>query len=457
MTIDRKNKDDLRNGEDDLPLAGVRVIDASHVFTVPYATAMLADLGAEVIKIQAHTRMDVMAGHGPFPENIPGDRPWDRVGSLATVNRGKLGLSLDLTTPAAIEVFRRLVRVSDVLAESFTPRVMKKLGLDYSALRQIRPDLIMLSNTGYGHSGPWHEYGSVATSLEATSGMCWLSGYEDGPPSKIGQSYTDFLACWNAVYAMLLSLYRRRRTGRGQWIDLSMYQSGAATIGPQIMDYFANGTIARRMGNRHPGMAPHNVYPCSGEDRWIAIAVDSDTVWQSLTRQMDGPAWSLDTRFANAPGRIFHSALIDAQIAAWTIDCKAEELASRLQSAGVMAGVVENGRDLLHDPQLREREFFESLKHQPESGIGERRTIGRPWKLSGSDLAITRPAPQLGEHNRELLTKLLDYSDAEVDAMEKSRVIGNTIVGSPVIAPLHLEGMRKNSRIGKTDGGYRDL
>jgi benzylsuccinate CoA-transferase BbsF subunit len=439
-----------------LPLAGIRVIDASHVFAVPYATAMLADLGAEVIKIQAHTRMDVMAGHGPFPENIPGERPWDRVGSLNTVNRGKLGLSLDLTKPEAIEIFRRLVKVSDVLAESFTPRVMKKLGLDYAALKEIRPDLIMLSNTGYGHSGPWHEYGSVATSLEATTGMCWLSGYEDGPPSKIGQSYTDFLACWNAVYAMLLSLYRRRRTGRGQWIDLSMYQTGASTIGPQIMDYLANGGIATRMGNRHQGMAPHNVYRCKGEDRWIAIAVDSDAAWGILSREMGDPAWARDSRFATAVGRIANEKFIDLQLSVWAAGETAEALAARLQKAGIMAGVVENGRDLLHDEQLRERNFLEPLKHAPDSGIGVRRTIGRPWKLSDADLSITRPAPQLGEHNRQVLKELLGYGDHEIDAMEKSQAIGNVMAGSPVVPPLHLEGMRRNSRIGKPDAAYRE-
>lgn len=441
----------------DLPLAGVRVIDASHVFAVPYATAMLADLGAEVIKIQAHTRMDVMAGHGPFPENLPGERAWDRVGSLNTVNRGKLGLSLDLTRPEAIEVFRRLVKKSDVLAESFTPRVMKKLGLDYKALCEIRPDLVMLSNTGYGHSGPWHEYGSVATSLEATTGMCWLSGYEDGPPSKIGQSYTDFVACWNAVYAMLLALYRRRRTGRGQWIDLSMYQAGAATIGPQIMDYFANGRVAGRMGNRHPAMAPHNVYRCAGEDRWVAIAIDSDESWRELQKQMGNPAWAADAGLAAAAGRLAREKHVDNQLSAWTATQAAEALAARLQAAGIVAAVVEDGRDLLHDEQLRSRNFLEPVAHAPSSGIGVRRTIGRPWKMSGAELAITRPAPQLGEHNREVLTGLLGYSEAEVDAMEKSQAIGNAITGSPAVPPLHLEGMRRNSRIGKPDPDYRDV
>jgi crotonobetainyl-CoA:carnitine CoA-transferase CaiB-like acyl-CoA transferase len=437
------------------PLQGIRVIDASHVFAVPYATGMLADLGAEVIKIQAHTRMDVMAGHGPFPENVPGERPWDRVGSLNTVNRGKLGIALDFTKPEGIEVFRRLVRVSDVLAESFTPRVLKKLGLDYTSLVELRPDLIMISNTGYGHTGPWREWGSVATSLEATSGMCWLSGYENGPPSKIGQSYTDFLACWNAIYAILASLYRRRRTGRGQWIDLSMYQCGAATIGPLIMDYVANGRVATRMGNRHEAMAPHGVYRCAGDDRWIAIAIDSDTAWQVLRRVMGDPAWARASRYDGAAGRLKYREALDRELASWTASQDAAQLVARLQSAGGMAGEVENGRDLLHDEQLRHRNFFEQVAHPAQSGIGTRRYIARPWKLSEAQLSISRPAPQLGEHNRDILAGLLGYSSQEVDELDKKGVIGTEIAQAKV-PPLPLDDMRRNQRIGRPDPDYRD-
>ncbi|OGA87332.1 MAG: hypothetical protein A3G27_19545 [Betaproteobacteria bacterium RIFCSPLOWO2_12_FULL_66_14] len=440
-----------------LPLSGLRVIDASHVFAIPYATGLLADLGAEVIKIQAHTRVDVMVGHGPFPENLPGERPWDRVGSLNTVNRGKLGLALDFTLPEGIEVFRRLVRVSDVLAESFTPRVLKKLRLDYASLVELKPDLIMLSNTGYGHTGPWRDWGSVATSLEATSGMCWLSGYEDGPPSKIGQSYTDFLACWTAVYAILASVYRRRRTGRGQWIDLAMYQAGAATLGPIIMDYFANARVAARIGNRHEAMAPHNVYRCAGEDRWIAIAIDSDAAWQALRRAMGEPAWARASRYDGLAGRLEDREALDRQLCSWTAGHDAEPLAARLQAEGIMAGVVENGRDLLHDEQLHERNFLERVTHPPESGIGARRYIGRPWQLSAARLAITRPAPQLGEHNREVLTGLLGYSSPEVDELEKKGVIGTGIAAAKNLPPLALEAMRRNQRIGRPDPDYREV
>jgi len=437
------------------PLSGLRVIDSSHVFAIPFATAILGELGAEVIKVQAHTRIDVMASYGPFPENDPGDRPFDRVGCLNMVNRSKKGISLDLTKPEAVEIFRKLVAVSDVLAESFTPRVMKKLGLDYDSLIKIRPDLVMLSNTGYGHTGPWSDYGSVATALEGTTGMCWLSGFEDGPPSKVGQSYTDFLATWNAVYAILASLFRRKRTGKGQWIDLSMYQCGAATLGLAIMDYAANGRIQERAGNHHPFMAPHNVYPCAGEDRWIAIAVDSDSAWEALRQEMGHPVWAANNRFADTAGRLAAEAEIDDHLAGWTADLNAFQLAERLQARGIMAGVVENGRDLFFDQQLAARGFLEPVDHNPASGVGRRQYIGRPWTMSDADLGIPCPPPMLGEHNRAVLTEL-GYSESDIERLTETGVIADTPTATRPLRPLALDQMRKRKRIGTFDPHYRD-
>ncbi|MGD9946357.1 MAG: CaiB/BaiF CoA transferase family protein [Burkholderiaceae bacterium] len=437
------------------PLSGVRIIDASHVFAIPYATSLLAQLGAEVIKIQNHVRADVMSSFGPFPENVPGERPWDRVGCLNTVNRGKRGLSLDISKPDGAEVLRNLVRVSDVLAESFTPRVLKKLGLDYSALRAVNPRLVMLSNTGYGHTGPYSEYGSVATSLEGTSGMCWLSGYEDVAPSKVGQSYTDFLACWNAVFAILVSLYRRNRTGTGQWIDLAMYQAGAATLGPQIMDFFSNSRVPARMGNRHGAYAPHGVYPCRGEDRWISIAVDSELAWERLCKAMDHPAWAADTALSTEAGRLADEARIDRGLADWTRTQDAQTLAVKLQEEGIMAAPVQNARDLLHDSQLRSREFFRQVEHGPGSGIGARPYLGVPWKLSASEGVNNSPAPELGEHNRQVLMDLLGYSAEDVESLFKRGIVGDSLPGT--MRPLPLEEMRRSHRIGGHDATYMEL
>jgi crotonobetainyl-CoA:carnitine CoA-transferase CaiB-like acyl-CoA transferase len=422
---------------------------------MPYATGLLSDFGADVVKLHVPNRIDVMAAQGPFPENDPGPRGWDRVGSLNTVSRGKQSIALDLTKPDGIAIYKELVAISDVVVESYTPRVMRKFGLDYASLTAVRPDLIMLSNTGYGHTGPWSAYGSVATSLEGTSGMCWLTGYADGPPSKAGQSYTDFLACWNALYAILVALFRRKRTGRGQWIDLSMYQVGAATIGPAIMDYMANRRIGIRMGNRHPLTAPHNVFPTRGDDRWIAIAIDSDQSWQRLRTLMGYPDWMAEPRYDAATGRLADQVAIERNLAAWTATQDGANLADRLQALGIPAAMVADTRDLLKDRHLREREFFERVQHPENSGIGARLYIGRAWKLSAADLEIRGPAPMLGEHNRQILTRLLGYSEAEVDDLVDRGVVRETLDGSPQLQPLALDEMRRRGRIGTHDPEYR--
>lgn len=439
------------------PLEGIRVIDASHVFAIPYAAGLLSDFGAEVIKIHHPTRIDVMAAQGPFPENQPNPRAWDRAGSLNTVNRGKTSLALDLTKPDGVAIFKDLAAKSDIVTESYTPRVMKGFGLDYPSLAAIKPDIIVLSNTGYGHTGPWRAYGSVATSLEGTSGMCWLSGYPGGAPSKVAQSYTDFLACWNALYAILAALYRRRRTGRGQWIDLSMYQAGASTIGPAIMDYMANGRIGTRQGNRHPFRAPQGVFPAKGDDRWIAIAIESDSAWGKLRTEMGDPAWARDRRFDTTGGRLAAQDEIEPALAHWTATQDGPALVERLQAQGIPAAMVADARDLMTDSRLRQRKFFEKVRHSDTSGMGERRYIGRPWKMSAADLAIRGPAPALGEHNRQILTDVLGYAPSRADELAAQGVVCDGLKGSPQLPALALDEMRKRGRIGRHDPHYRQV
>lgn len=437
------------------PLDGIRVVDASHVFAIPNAARILAELGAEVIKIQAHTRIDLMSPTGPFPENEPGDRPVDRVGCLNTVNRGKLGLSLDLEKPAALDVMHRLIDKCDIVMESFTPRVLKRFKLDYASLSKAHPKLIMLSNTGYGHTGPWSEYGCVATTLEATCGFCWLSGFEDGPPSKVAQSYPDFLASWNAVYAILAALFAQRRTGLGRWIDLSMHQASASTLGVPMLQFVANGEVAHRIGNQHPAMAPHGIYPSLGEDRWIAIAVDSDAGWLALRNELGNPSWATEPEFDHAAGRKRRSKEIDTHLASWTASQDAFALAERLQEKGIMASALQNGRDLLGDAQLRSRGFFESVDHPEPSGIGRRTYIGHSWKLSGDEgRKPTGPAPMIGEHSRQILVDLLGYDNHEANDLFRSSAVGDLSSPQKKLAPLPLGELRRQNRIGRHDPDY---
>lgn len=285
------------------PLAGLRVVDLSRMFAMPYAGAYLADLGAEVIKVKAcqFKFMDTTRTlNGPYPHNDPGQLYWERGGTFHTLNRGKRSLTLDLRSEAGRSVLKELIQVSDMVLENFTPRVMRGLGLDYPSLKALKPDLIMVSNTGYGHSGPWSSYGAMASALEPTHGTGALMGYLEpdadghlapGPiPNKIGNSYTDFLATWTALAAVLASLLYRARTGRGMWIDLAVYQVGVSFVGDGLLDFAFNGCRTRRLGNRQEYLSPHGCYPCRGKDQWVALAVRNDSDWQALCQVLHSPA-----------------------------------------------------------------------------------------------------------------------------------------------------------------------
>ena len=314
-----------------LPLAGIRVVDLSRVFAMPYCGAYLADLGAEVIKVDTHHNQFVDTTrtlNGPYPDNAAGELYWEQGGTFHTLNRSKLSVTLDLRSADALEVLKQLVSVSDVVLENFTPRVMRRFNLDYPNLKAVRPDLIMVSNTGYGHSGPWTDFGAMATALEPTHGTGAFTGYLDvdadgrtSPgtvPNKIANSYTDFLASWTAQLAVLAGLFHRAKTGRGMWIDLAMYQVGTSFMGEGLLDFAFNGRRARRMGNRHETRSPHGCYPCQGNDQWAVIAVRDDADWQAFCAALDMPGLATDPRFADPVTRHRNQDELDAIIADWT-------------------------------------------------------------------------------------------------------------------------------------------
>ena len=431
-----------------LPLAGLRVVDLSRVFAMPYATGYLADLGAEVIKVEACHLMDSSRGAGPFPDNCPGELFWESGGCFQTLNRGKCGLTLDLRAESSREVLKQLVQVSDVLVENFTPRVMVQYDLDYPSLRRLKPDLIMLSNTGYGHTGPWSGYGAVASSLEPTHGSSAFMGYMDrdgqgrstqgSVPAKIGNSYTDFLASWMALYALMACLLHRQRTGRGMWIDLGMYQLGVSLLGEGLLDFAFNGREERRIGNRHHSMSPHGGYPCKGHDEWVAIAVRDDADWLALCQALNDTALVTDPRFSDPVSRLHNQDELDAIISRWTSSRDQYEVMDILQVHGVPTGPVLDAKGLLADPHLRARGFFEATTHPTETGLGRREYIGRGWKLSACDVRIAGPAPRLGEANDYVLRELLGLSEDEIEEMRRCQVIGQEPIGyePPVQVPL---------------------
>ena len=434
-----------------LPLSGIRVADLSRVFAMPYVGAYLADLGAEVIKVESsHSQfMETTRNAGaPLPDNDPGELYWERNGTFQTLNRGKRGLTLDFRSEEALAILKRLVGVSDVVLENFTPRVMRRFGLDYPKLKAIKPDLIMVSNTGFGHSGPWSGFGAMASSLEPTHGTGAFMGYlepgQDGKlgpgsvPNKLGNSYTDFLATWTALFGVMACLLYRSRTGRGNWIDLAMYQVGVSFVGAGLLDFAFNGRRARRPGNRHPSMAPHGCYPCRGSDQWVTVAVRDDTEWQSLCRVLGQQSLAGDPRFADLLSRIENHDHLDTILSAWTSQRGQYQVMEELQGAGVPAGPVLNARSMLSDPHLRDRGFFEGVDHPPETLLGRREYMGRGWKLSGADPQVRQPAPMLGEANDYVLRQIIGLSQAEVTELKESGVVGDTPTGGgpPGTVPL---------------------
>ncbi|GBD11163.1 Acetyl-CoA:oxalate CoA-transferase [bacterium HR23] len=442
-----------------LPFQGVRVLDSTYVFALPYAGGLLADLGAEVIKIEGPGRIDVTRGgawSGAFPENTPGEDWWNRSSTYNLLNRGKKSLTLDLSNPKARALFADLVKVSDVVMENYTPRVMKGWGLDYPNLRKLRPDIIMVSNTGYGHgNGPYSNYPAQATTQEATHGHCAVTGYIGGPPSKAGQSFVDFLASWTALFGIAAALRLRQRTGQGQWIDIGMYQCGVMFLSEFLMDYIANGRVAPRIGNRHPFRAPQGVYPARGEDQWVVLSVGSDEQWRALCDLMGKPHLAHDPRFADSLSRLKNHDALDEIIRAWTSQHDRYELMYRLQEVGIPAGPVFNARDMHIDPHYRAREFLEYVEYPPERGMGRRPLIGRPWKASATPARIQGPAPRLGEHNEAILVGLLGLTPEDLQELEKAGIISQVPRESRLEPRVSPEEMVRRGILAEWDPQYR--
>ncbi|PKB72456.1 MAG: hypothetical protein BZY87_00485 [SAR202 cluster bacterium Io17-Chloro-G6] len=453
----------------DAPLKNIRVLDLSRVFAMPFAGANLADLGAEVIKIdtcQAQFMDTTRTITGPFPDNRPGELWWEQGGTFQMLNRGKRSLTLDLRSEDSQGVIKDLVRVCDVVLENFTPRVMARFGLDYESLRAEKPDLIMVSNTGYGHSGPWSSFGAMASALEPTHGTGAFMGYmEEEPdgrltegqvPNKMGNSYSDFLATWTALGALMAALLRRARTGEGQWIDLAMYQTGTTVVGAGVLDFTFNGRRTQRIGNRHPVWSPHGVYPCQGQDQWVAIAVRSQDEWLGLCRAIGQPDLASDPPFLDPIDRRQNQEELDAIIASWASDRTSYQVMHSLQGAGVPAGPVLTSKQALSDPQYLARGFFETVHNPPEVDLRPKGYVGRGWKFSQSEAEIRGPAPRLGEANDYVLAELLGFNAARLKAFSEEWTIGRRPEGGGAPGAVPLQEQVELGWIAEYDAGYLD-
>jgi len=404
-----------------LPLAGIRVLDLGQVYAGPTCARVLCDLGAEVIRVEGINRMDTIRNLF-LADNDGSDDYWNRGSYYVFRNAGKRSIVLEFTDSRGVELFRRLIPLVDIVVENFTPRVMKNLGLDYESLRRLRPDIIVISMSGYGQGGPWRDHAAYGTGLEAASGICSLTGYRDGPPTRTGISFTDPLSGLMGAGAVLLALRYRRRTGKGQFIDLSQHEAAIPLIGHALMDFVMNNREPSRRGNRDLVAAPQGCYRCRGEDNWLVISVADDDQWRRLAEAVGHPEWADDERFADVLSRHGHHDQLDALIETWTREQDHIEAMHLLQRAGVTAAAVLNGKEVLLDPQLRARGAFDLVD---VAGFGKRpvpRVLGA--RFSRFEANARAPAPKLGEHNRDVLQGLLGISDEEVTRLEEEGVIG---------------------------------
>ncbi len=405
------------------PLQGVRIVEMGQLIAIPFAMKLLGDMGAQVIRLESTRRLESYRSDSVYQNEVHGEF-WNRGANFYEQNRNKLGITLDLGRPEGLEVLRRLIAVSDVFAENFTPRVIRNFGLEYAELCRIKPDIIMVSSTGYGFDGPWANFGATGPATEGASGLAYATGYPGGPPVMAEIPYVDYTAGEHTVFAVMTALMNRLNTGKGQFIDVSQTQTAAVTIPEILLDYAANGRTPERIGNADPVMAPHGCYPCRGDDRWIAIAVGDDFEWQGLCRVLGRPEWAEDPRLSGTLGRWHNREEIDTLLESETAKWDTHELMTALQAEGVPAGAVLDSKDLLFNPHLMDRKFYEVVRHHPSTEMPPLPYAGRPWKLSGTPAVSPRAAPIMGEHNGFVFGELLGLSVEQIADLEEKGVIG---------------------------------
>jgi len=416
-------------------LDGLRVLDLTQVAAGPYATMLLALMGAEVIKLESCSRMDINRGNANplpgdprvYPNGDPGQEPWNRTAHHIHRNINKFGVTLDLAAPQGKDLFLSLARISDVLVENYRASVMDRLGLGYDAVRAVNPQLVYVKISSQGATGPEKDYGSLGSTLEQTAGLASITGYEDQRPLLSNETFPDPMVGIMAVGAVMAGLRRRNQRGLGCFVDLSQREATIGLMGEHYLDHWANGVVAQPMGNRHPDMAPQGVYPCDGDDMWVAISAGSEAEWQGLCRTLELPDLAKDPRFVNSEARRLHQGDLDQVIAGWTRLRDHYRAMHLLQAQGVPAGAVVKGGEAIVDPHLEARGFWDEVDH-PEAGVYKQTTT--PWILSKSPRVKAAAARGLGQDNGYVLGELLGVTQRRLDELETAGIIGTRPTGS---------------------------
>ena len=393
------------------PLAGVRVADFSVHAAGPFAGMILASLGADVIKVESAARLDITRR----PHAMYGKPP----SSFEQVNASKRSVTLNLKEPRALELAYDLVRISDVVLENFRPGVMARLGLGYPQLREIKPDVIMVSLSSNGQTGPEAGYAGYAPMFAALGGLGYLTGYADGPPVELRHAMDHtggMMAAWSAIAA--LCAHRSHQVG--QRADVAVRDIATAFMGHALMDTAMNHRDAPRLGNRDDAMAPHGVFPCQGDDRWVTIAVADDAQWRALKDVMGDPAWADADEYGDAFLRWQNQGALEQHLSQWTAQHTAEELTARLQGAGIAAFPSLSADQLMADPHLAQRNAFPTTTHPDK---GEQRAVAPPWRFSATPTNPLRWTPDLGEHNHEVFCGLLGMDEAELNQLQAAQIV----------------------------------
>ncbi|MGI8554021.1 MAG: CaiB/BaiF CoA transferase family protein, partial [Dehalococcoidia bacterium] len=405
-----------------LPLEGVRVLDLTMVWAGPFATKFLADMGAEVLKVESLNHIDSRLWAGfAYKDATAENIPYARDNYVVLFSRNKLGITLDLGTEIGRNLFLQLVAISDVVIENFAAGVLDRLGLDFETLRGVNPRIILAGMPGFGNDGPERDFVAYGTTLEALSGLAGITGYAADEPHKSGINYGDPVAGMHAAGAVMAALHRMRRTGHGELIEVAQLESLIMLLGETVVDYSMNGCSTTTHGNADPLMAPQGVYPCRGADRWLALTLANDEEWEKLVDLLGRPVWASGPELATAAGRRRQTALIDAHLANWTRDQDQMELMKRLQAAGLRAGAVLDAAQVLADPHLTARGLFVEVDHPDGRSLP---LAFNPWRCNGRREPVRRRAPALGEDNDYVFHDLLGLNRSQIDELERRRISG---------------------------------
>jgi crotonobetainyl-CoA:carnitine CoA-transferase CaiB-like acyl-CoA transferase len=393
------------------PLAGVRVLDFTHVLAGPFCTRLLADLGADVVRVESRRHPD-----HPWPSTFVSDD--GRHASYLNTNRSKRSIAIDLKKEAGQRIAARLAAVADVVIENFSAGVMDRLNLGYDRLQATNPKLIYVRMSGYGHSGPRRDWTSMNMNLQGYSGLMMVSGAEGDPPTAISNSWNDYIGGLHACFAILQAIDKREADGRGNLIDLSQFECSAAIIGSLLLASAVDGKATARLGNRSDRFAPQGVYPCNGTDDWCAVSIATENQWHALTKIIGREAWGEEARFANLGGRMQHHDEIDEAISNWSKQYSGKEAEEHLRAAGVDAQRVRRINDVIDSPDAPV-----VFCKMPERRLGSMLTTKLPFSLSFVDLPNFSCAPSLGEHSADVLRAWLNCSTAEIEEINKQEVL----------------------------------